>query len=181
MTLPEAIQHAATEFIADRRPLEAFIYGLLRDAQTAEDVLQEVWVRLAGEVQKGTRIENQAGWCRGVARYLVLRHWEKQRTAHVLADSALLELLLVRAEQAFAEGDSAVDAWAERQKALDECVGALPERSFRLLHLKYNTRTQLTDIATTLGQSLAAVKKALFRLRGALLQCIERKLRQETS
>ena len=179
MTLSEHIQHAATEFFRDRRPLEAFVYGLLRDAQIAEDVLQEIWIRLANEIQKGVRIENQAAWCRGVARNLVLRHWEKQRTAKVVADSALLEVLLDRAEQAFTDWDSSSDTWSLRQKALDECVAALPERSFRLLNLKYNTKIPLTDIATTLGQSLSAVKKALFRLRCALLHCIERKLRQE--
>jgi len=178
MTSSEAIQHAATEFIRDRRPLESFVYGLLRDAPAAEDLLQEVWVRLAAAVEKGARPENQAAWCRGVARNLALRHWEKQRTAKVVADSALLESFLARAEEAFSEADATTEAWAARQAALAECVAALPERSRRLLNLKYTDRARFEDIATALGQSLAAVKKALFRLRRALLECVERKLRQ---
>jgi len=178
MTPNEAIQHAAAEFIRDRRPLEGFVYGLLRDAAAAEDLLQEVWVRLAAEVEKGTHLENQAAWCRGVARNLALRHWEKQRTTKVVADSALLESFLSRAEEAFTEGEAAPEAWAARQEALNECVAALPERSRRLLDLKYTVRAPLEDIATALGQSLAAVKKALFRLRGGLLECVERRLRR---
>jgi RNA polymerase sigma-70 factor (ECF subfamily) len=181
MTPSEAMQRAAAEFIRDRRPLEAFIYGLIRDAAAAEDLLQEVWVRLATEVEKGTRLENQAAWCRSVARHLALRHWEKQRTAKVVGDSALLESFLARAEEAFAEADATPEAWAARHEALDQCVAALPERSRRLLNLKYTDRAPLEAIATALGQSLAAVKKALFRLRGALLECVERKLRQVPS
>ena len=178
MTSSEAIQHAATEFIRDRRPLESFVYGLLRDAPAAEDLLQEVWVRLAAEVEKGTHLENQAAWCRGVARHLALRHWEKQRQAKVVADSALLESFIARAEEAFAEADATPEAWAARQEALVACVAALPERSRRLLNLKYFDRESIENIATVLGQSFAAVKKALFRLRCVLLECVERKLRQ---
>ncbi len=52
MTPNEAIQHAAAEFIRDRRPLEGFVYGLPRNASAAEDMLREVWVRLGTEVGK---------------------------------------------------------------------------------------------------------------------------------
>ena len=48
----EIIQRAAAEFIHDRHRLGAFVGGLLRDAHTAEDVIQEVWVRLAAEGKK---------------------------------------------------------------------------------------------------------------------------------
>lgn len=178
MTPSEAIQQAAGEFIRDRRPLEAFVYGLLRDAPAAEDLIQEVWVRLAAEVEKGTHIENQAAWCRGVARHLALRYWEKQRTSKVVADSALLESFIARAEEAFAEADATPEDWAARQEALVECVAALPERSRRLLNLRYIDCESLKDIATVIDQSFAAVKKALFRLRRLLLECVERKLRQ---
>ena len=71
-----AIQQAAAEFIRDRHLLSAFVTGLLRDVHAAEDVLQEVWVFLSAELEKGTRIQNQAAWCRGVARNLVSLHSE---------------------------------------------------------------------------------------------------------
>ena len=49
----EIIQRAAAEFIHDRHRLGASIGGLLRDAHAAEDVIQEIWVRLAPEISKG--------------------------------------------------------------------------------------------------------------------------------
>jgi RNA polymerase sigma-70 factor, ECF subfamily len=79
-----AIQQAAAEFIRDRHLLGAFVTGLLRDVHAAEDVLQEIWVLLSAELEKGTAIRNQAAWCRGVARNLIRRHWEKRQMAKVV-------------------------------------------------------------------------------------------------
>src|SRR5580692_2842547 len=95
----EAIQNAAAEFLRDRHRLGAFVNGLLRDAHAAEDVLQEVWVRLATEVGRGTQVENQPAWCRGVARNLIRRHWEKKQNAKVVADSLVFEKFADRVEQ----------------------------------------------------------------------------------
>ncbi len=180
-TESDAIQLAAAEFIRQRQSLSAFVYGLLRDSHLAEDVLQEVWVRLAAEVGKGTRIENQPAWCRGVARNLVLRHWERQRKAKVVADSELLAKFLDRVEEAFAEDHQTTDEWAARQAALDECVASLPERSRNLLSMKYEQRASMEAIARTLDFTFEAVTKALYRLRRSLLECVERKTRRGVS
>jgi RNA polymerase sigma-70 factor (ECF subfamily) len=172
----EIIQHAAAEFIRDRHRLGAFVNGLLRDAHLAEDVLQEVWVRLAAEVAKGKRLENQAAWCRGVARNLVRRHWEQQQSARVVADSAVLETFLDRVELAFAEVDDAHADWTTRQQALDECVAALPERSRQMLTLRYESRASMHEVARAMGQTFESVTKTLYRVRRALLECVERKV-----
>lgn len=177
----EIIQRAAAEFIHDRHRLGAFVSGLLRDAHAAEDVIQEVWVRLAAEIEKGTVIENQPAWCRGVARNLILKHWRTQQTAKVVADSEVMEAFLAQVEQAFAESDpDEADEWQRRQQALDDCVAALPEKSRRMLSLRYEGRQSIEDVAVATGQSFAAVTKSLYRLRAALADCVERKLSQLT-
>lgn len=171
----EIIQRAAAEFIHDRHRLGAFVGGLLRDAHAAEDVIQEVWVRLATEVEKGTVIENQPAWCRGVARNLILKHWRTQRTAKVVADSEVMEAFLAQVEMAFSEAD---DEWQRRQQALDDCVAALPEKSRRMLSLRYEARKPVEEVAQATGQTFDAVTKSLYRLRQALTDCVERKLSQ---
>jgi RNA polymerase sigma factor (sigma-70 family) len=153
--------------------------GLLRDAHAAEDVIQEVWVRLAAEIEKGTAIENQPAWCRGVARNLILKHWRTQQTAKVVADSEVMEAFLAQVVQAFAESDpDEADEWQRRQQALDDCVAALPEKSRRMLSLRYEARKSVEEVAKATGQTFDAVTKALYRLRQALTDCVERKLSQ---
>lgn len=176
----EIIQRAAAEFIHDRHRLGAFVGGLLRDAHAAEDVIQEVWVRLATEVEKATRIENQPAWCRGVARNLILKHWRSQKTAKVVADSEVMEAFLEQVDLAFSEADQDdEDEWQRRQQALDDCVAALPEKSRRLLSLRYEARQPVDEVARTTGQSFDAVTKSLYRLRQALTHCVERRLSQQ--
>lgn len=172
----EALQRAAAAFIRDRNRLGAFVGGLLRDVHAAEDVIQEVWLQLAAEVGKGTDIENQPAWCRAVAKNLVLKHWRRQRNAKVVADSEVLEVFLARVDEAFAETDESGDLWERRQQALDDCVASLPEKSRRLLSLRYEGRVPVEEIARRVGQSFDAVTKALYRLRQALSDCVERKL-----
>ena len=173
------IQAAAAEFIRDRHRLGAFVNGLLRDAHATEDVLQEVWVRLAAEVGQGTVIENQPAWCRGVARNLIRKLWEKRQNARVVADSAALEEFIDRVEESFAATDAEEHAAMARVAALDECVSALPERSRHLIALKYTRHMPVEAMAAEIGQSFEAVKKALFRIRAALVDCVQRKLKQE--
>jgi len=175
----EIIQRAASEFIQDRNRLGAFVCGLLRDAHAAEDVIQEVWVRLAAEVGKGTVIENQPAWCRRVARNLILKHWRKQQTTKVVADSEVMEAFLAQVETAFSEVDQdADDEWQQRQQALDDCVATLPEKSRRMLSLRYEGRQSVEEVARATGQTFDAVTKSLYRLRQALADCVERKLSQ---
>jgi RNA polymerase sigma-70 factor (ECF subfamily) len=177
----DAIQHAAAEFIRDRHRLAAFAGGLLRDAHATEDVIQEVWVRLAAEVEKGTVLENQPAWCRAVARNLILKHWRARKTAKVVADSEVMEAFLAQVDQAFAETDDGPDdEWRRRQQALDDCVAALPEKSRHLLSLRYEARRPVEEVARAMGQSFDAATKALYRLRQALVGCVERKLAQPT-
>jgi RNA polymerase sigma-70 factor (ECF subfamily) len=172
----EAIQHAAAEFIRERHRLSAFVGGLLRDAHAAEDLIQEVWVRLAAEVERGTQLNNQAGWCRGVASNLIRQHWDRQQSAKVVADSAVLECFLDRVEMAFTEVTEDAAAWATRQQALDECVAALPDRSRQMLTLRYESRAPMDEVARAMGQTFESVTKALYRVRRMLLECVERKL-----
>lgn len=154
----------------------AFIYGLVRDPHTAEDIYQDVWLKLANAMEKGVVIADQAKWCRKVAKNLIVQHWREQRDAKVIADSTLLEFVDY-VETAFDEGDAREDRWSDRRYALNECVQALPEKSRQLLMLKYDEGFSISAIAAHLRQTSAAVVKALVRLRQALAICVEKKLK----
>ncbi|HEY2952584.1 MAG TPA: sigma-70 family RNA polymerase sigma factor [Verrucomicrobiae bacterium] len=174
--MSESLKQVTTHFLASRPHLMAFIYGLVRDPQMAEDVYQEVWLKLANELEKGVVIEDQGKWCRKVAKNLIVQYWREQRDAKVVADSTLLEFVEF-VDHAFDESDSREDRWSDRQLALNECVEALPEKSRQLLLLKYDEGSSISTIAARMQQSTAAVVKALVRLRQALAVCVEKKLK----
>jgi RNA polymerase sigma-70 factor, ECF subfamily len=174
--MSERTQQITTQFLADRHRLMAFIHGLLRDPQTAEDVFQEVWLKLSTELEKGTDIQNPPAWCRTVARHLILMHWRSQKNSKVVVDSPLIDFLDF-VEQAFSEHATVNETGPERRAALAECLRALPEKSRQLIALKYEQALSLKDIAAAVGQSADAVIKALVRLRQALATCVEKKLK----
>jgi len=174
--MTEPLTQVTAEFLANRQHLLAFINGLLRDPRAAEDIFQEVWLRLAGALEKGVVIEHQSRWCRTVAKNLIFQHWRDQRSSRVVADSTLQEFLDF-VDEAYEENEPVQSLHAERQLALTQCLQALPGKSRQLVALKYEQSLPLKDIAASVGQSPAAVIKALLRLRQALATCVQKKVR----
>ncbi|HVZ59421.1 MAG TPA: sigma-70 family RNA polymerase sigma factor [Terriglobales bacterium] len=160
------------EFVAGRHSLFAFIFGLVRNPHDAEDIFQEVWVRFSRALTDGAQIEDQAKWCRGTARNLILHHWRDQKKQPLPVDDELLDL----AELAFAEQENNPDYRRRRQEALTECIGELPERSQEILRLKYESWLAAERIGEQLSQTAAAVLMSLSRIRKALRDCAARKL-----
>ncbi|MGE3803506.1 MAG: RNA polymerase sigma factor [Gemmataceae bacterium] len=167
--MTEASKSLSIWFIAERHALMGFIYGMVRDLGVAEDIFQEVWIRLAEAAGQGERIANPAAWCRGVAKNLILHHWRERRVAKVLADSDLLDLV----EQALNEH---ADDWSDRRQSLLECMNRLPDKARELLHLKYTEGLSFLQMAARLGKSVDGLKMALSRVRRALAECVEKKL-----
>ncbi len=166
-------QQLTTQFMANRHSLFSFIYGFVRHPHDAEDIFQEVWVRFSQALNAGAEIEDPARWCRGTARNLILHYWRDRRDDKVVADQELME----RVEAAFAEQEPNRDYWLARQQALHECIETLPERSKRLLRLKYEQGLSAQSVASQLVQSAAAVLMALSRVRQVLRTCAQRKLK----
>jgi len=164
-----------TEFVASRHSLFAFIYGLVRNTHDAEDIFQDVWMRLSDALTREVEIQDQAAWCRGTARNLILHYWRDRQNDKVIVDQELLELV----ERAFAEQEPNRDYWLARQQALNECMDTLPERSKHLLRLKYEQGFSAEKVAEELLQSAASVLMALSRVRRALRECAEKKLKEQ--
>lgn len=165
------LKDLSSRFLAGRRELMAFVFGLVRNAQVAEDIFQEVWIRLAEASESGTDIREPEKWCRGVARNLILHHWREKRGAKVVADSRIIEL----AEKAFDEREAA-GRDPSRKTVLAECVKSLPEKSRRVLKLKYDQSLPGIEVASELGSTYDAVMRTLSRIRQVLARCVEKKL-----
>jgi len=167
----DSMKQVSSDFLAKRQNLMAFIYWLVRDPHVSEDIFQEVWIKLLEALESGVRIDDQAKWCRGVAKNLILHHWRDQRDAKVVPDSELIEKI----EIAFSEADDT--DWSGRREALSQCMEQLPGKLRNLLTLKYEMGHSMEAIAREANQSSAGVIKALLRVRQSLRQCIERRLK----
>ena len=156
------------ELTAHHNRLLAFITSLVGDYATACDVLQETNVELwrkAEDFEPGT---NFFGWACTIAKYKVLQMRSKQRRDRLVFDDALVETLASEAEE-----HSAV--CGEYGDALADCLAQLSPRQRDLIQQRYKDDASLGDLAQKVGRTASSLGVTLFRIRQALLECIQRK------
>ena len=171
----QRLQQHSLEFLSSRHSLMAMIVGLTRNPHVAEDIFQEVWIKLAEAVERGVEIRDTPKWCRGVAKNLILHYWRDARNSKVIISEKFIEL----AETAFNEQDDDQELWGQRRQALEQCVRDLPDHSREILKLKYDQDRDMAAVAQLLQKSVASVKMTLCRLRQLLSDCVTKKLSAE--
>ena len=66
-----------------------------------------------------------------------------------------------------------------RAVALETCVEKLPDKSRRLLELRYEDGASAEAMAETLHSTAGSVRVTLHRVRNLLAECIQTELRKE--
>ena len=157
------------QVIAVQTRLYAYILSLSLDKDRARDILQQtnlVLLEKETEYEQGT---NFGGWASRVAYYEVLADRRRRyRDRHLFSD----ELLALVASRASAIGES-LDARAE---ALESCLNKLSSEHRQLVIERYRPGGSVAAIAEELRKSPAAISAMLYRIRGVLVDCIQRKL-----
>jgi len=153
--------------------LFGYLVTLLGNLHDARDVLQAtnlvLWQKI-GEFEPGS---NFGAWARKIAYFQALAFLrDRKRDRHVFDDD-----LLTR----FAEEEADTAGEEERELALRDCLGQLPERSRKMLQRRYHDGDSVRKLAKDLGKKKSAMKMALMRIRQALLTCIESKLKEATA
>lgn len=150
-----------------------FLYALalVHHAADAEEILQEtnlvLW-RKFDQYQPGTDFGR---WACRIAQLEVLKFREKQGREKLFSDE-FIESLAVEAESAMEQLD-------RRREALSGCLAKLNEGDRHLVTRRYSESASTRSVAEALGRSVQGTRKALHRIRGALLVCIERTLAVE--
>jgi len=152
-------------FLRERPMLLRLLVARLGSAEEAEDVLQDVWLRL--ETMTSPPISQPGGYLFRMANNIAI---DRRRTA----------LSRTRREHDWAEACGGADAHvpsgeealivAERLREIDAAVAALPERTAHIFRLYRYDHVPRRAIAETIGISLSAVEKHL----GAAYRAIHR-------
>ena len=163
----------SAKFLAKRTALLAYCYGLMQERASADDLFQEVYLKLAEACERGDEIHDLERWCRGTARNLALHYWRSRRTTKVVFQDEILDLI----DQGFDEQESVLNEWDHRKNALQECAQRLGPESRRMMELKYVEELSVRDISSRLKRTPEAVMQALYRVRRALQECISTRLK----
>lgn len=152
--------------------LFAFICSLVGSHDLACDVLQEtnivMWEKQR-EFEIGT---NFTAWSFRIAQYQVKAMREKQSRDRLVFSDEMLDLMA-------AESSVFSEQYEKRQAALDYCLSNLPARQGDLVRQRYMHGVSVKRIAMKASRSANAVAVQLHRVRKALMECVDRRLRQE--
>lgn len=149
--------------------LRRYLHVLGASADRVDDLLQEVFVVALHKLLDDRGPAAAASFLRGIAKNVLLR----QRRSFVARREVELGDEVWREQCGDGVGDERVDA-------LRRCVAGLPERSRQLLRRCYADDAGRHELGDEFGMAVDGVKTALRRLRAALRDCIERRLREDS-
>ena len=150
-------------FEVEESPLLRFAYGMTRQRETAEDLVQEAFLRLHGHFGE---VENPRAWLYRAVRNLALNHSRDHRR-----------------ETALEEGKETAGEGADPERAVRrmEAVGALrmlmaemDETERELIGLKYHEGLKYEQISQRTGLSVGNVGYKLHHLLKGLAEGLRR-------
>jgi RNA polymerase sigma-70 factor (ECF subfamily) len=166
-------QQIIQTLLAARTRISAAVWLIVRDAQAAEDIFQDVSVKALSADVQFDREPQLVSWAQITARHQALNWLRSRKHRAVTLDESVLELL----ETEWARETTRPEG--ERIEALRQCLEELPARSRQMIRLRYFEEQPCREVARALGVKLDAVYQRLTRLHRALGQCIQERLAAE--
>lgn len=145
------------------RPLFGYLYGMLRNAHTAQDVAQETLLRLYRMTQRGA-LNSRPGTVRplvfAIAHNLAIDELRRGRTRPTPGPTH--NVAANPAEQALA------------REQIDRAMAQLPEAHREALMLRVWGELSYAEVADTLGATQGEVKIWLYRARKRMAELLDR-------
>ncbi len=154
------------------RRLRGFILSLAPNWADADDIAQDVRIRLWEQFDNYDPAKDFGAWARTIAYYQVLTYREKRSRHRELVSTEFLEAIAEEIAEASRELD-------DGQQALDDCFEKLPKAKQELLLQYYSGEQTTREIAAATGQSFDATRQAILRTRLTLSDCVEKALHEE--
>lgn len=154
--------------------VQAFVFSAVSGFQDAEDVVQQVALTVARRFDEYDESRPFVAWALWLAKSRVVDHYRnRQRQQRIFPEAVLDQVAAVLVQRQ-------PDRQA-RQAAMEHCIGKLPEKSRRLLELRYLEDNSIDFVANSINSTRGAVRVMLFRLRNTLASCIQAQLAREAS
>ncbi len=156
--------------LSERTKLIAFGWSLLRDGYAAEDVYQELMVKVLDREREFEGPKHLKAWAWTVVRnrcYELVR--QKNYRQRILEDS-ILDLV----DQDLEQRDPA--EVSDKVEALRGCLSRLTDNARNVVRLRYFEGMSGKEVARALNRKTDAVYKALQRIYASLAGCIREKL-----
>lgn len=164
--MPMDVKDFQRLFLPLQHKLYRFALKFVRDQMAAEDIVQEVFLRIWKKGQDMINLEHPEAYCMTMTRNLSLNYLKAKSRQNVGLDSVGEAI----GTQVAADKMMMIN---ERVAVLKEYIKTLSDRQQLVLHLREVEELTYDEIAAALEISLAMVKSELFRARQNLKKKME--------
>lgn len=147
------------------RPLFAYVYRLVGEAQWAQDLVQETFLRLYREREKLEKVQNYRAWTYRIASNVTFTALRRGRRGVQLSWRQIEALAPPQADPTAAAG--------EEQIALERALAALPPHYRAPLLLHSYCGFSIADVAAALELSETAVTTRIYRAKKMFREAYE--------
>jgi RNA polymerase sigma-70 factor, ECF subfamily len=155
-----------------QRRLYVYLLSLVHNVADAEELLQESSYVLWRKFDEFRPESNFGAWACRVAYFEVLKFRERRQQGEVPLSPQFLE----RVAGKMAEVSDLLEL---RSETFNYCMDRLSEADRELITRRYAPGASVKRIAAALNRPVRSVSKSLARIRRLLIECIDRRRRQE--
>ncbi len=161
-------------FTTHEPAVRAFVRRLVPSRTDADDILQEVSIVLWEKFDEFEQDGDFKAWACGIARFKVLAWLRDKGRDRLVLNSEVVELL--------ADDSMRDEPHLQQQRlALEACFEKVPLKERKLLKRAYQADANIQETAAISGRTIAGFYQWLYRMRQMLLDCVRRKIAQESS
>ena len=165
----ESVVKAAMQY---QNVLETYAYGMTRDWALAQDAVQNAFITVMTKWQEYQQGTSLYAWVRTITRLKSLEALRSRRR-EVSVEDEKLEVVAEKALSRYLDEDA-----AERQNALvnhlRDCIRKVQGVPLKLLKGFYTQGNSYKELSESLSMNIEAVRKALYRSRQRLRECVQR-------
>ena len=144
-------------------------YSIVRQTEEAEDIVQDVLLRIWDKRDEWIRLNNYEGYCMTMTRNLSIDRIRKNKIpVHPLENVLEIHTPEKNPYEAAASKESL--------KQIQEVMQSLPEKQFLTIQLREAEGKSYNEIATLMGISIEQVKVNIHRARTAIKQQLMKQL-----
>lgn len=155
---------------AYQKEVTKVVAAMLFDRHESEDLVQQVFIAAYERLDRFELGRDMGPWLKEIARNTVRMHIRRRKSHHRHVQFYRDWVV------ASYEDDEAYSRQEARLTAMQECLAGLPEKSRRLVELRFGHRMSMVGIGEEVGRSIEAVTKALSRIREGLRNCITERI-----
>ncbi len=154
-----------------REALKIYAFGMLRDWTVAEDVVQDTFIIVMKKYKTFQAGSSMLAWTRSILRLKVLQHLDREKRRQSTLDNVLFEA--VDAALSNIDEKTYREEFRKCYLPLKDCLSRISSRSHKLLTNVYAGKMSYEKTAESLGMTVEAVRKNLYRTKQQVRLCLQ--------